>query len=106
MKEKVNIVDTEEIAKWQQWINEHSPKSQNRFLGEDCIFHLDGECLYSHFVKRNCKEGCCPDLDQYCDDAEVRHDRLEAVAKGELGQEGPLNDFIKIVDRHLPKEKE
>ena len=69
------------------------PRDAGRWLGKDCNFYDDkteNNCHYSLFVRRVCKEGCCPSLDQHCDDAEVMKDRLIHAAS--LGQKGHWED--------------
>ena len=66
------------------------PKTEGKWLGKDCSFHdpeTEMNCHYSMFVSRKCREGCCPDLDQYCSGFEIMHGRLlHAATSGEKGE--------------------
>lgn len=69
------------------------PSDIGRWLGKDCSFYddkIENNCHYSLFVRRICKEDCCPDLGQYSDDAEVMTDRLLHAAS--LGEKGHWED--------------
>lgn len=83
------------------YISAHSPSVQQRWLGEDCIFHdkeTENNCHYSMFVRRKCIEGACPDLGQYPedDDSEVMMERIKhAVTVGREGEWTPRDKEVK-----------